>query len=162
MSIYLKYGSLKGDVTTAGFRGWIEVEGFSWGNSRKIETAARGAATREMSEPTISNLSVTKRWDGSSPDLMLESLSGRHEAEVMLKLTRTQADGVGTFLTLKFTDCALAGYQVAAHEGSSSMPSENLSINFTKIYCSYNPQDAQGRPAGNYRMGYDLLAMHKL
>ena len=74
MSIYMKFGHLKGDVTTKGFLGWIEVEAFSWGNSRKIGTAARGAATREMSEPTISNLSVTKRWDSSSPDIILEEL----------------------------------------------------------------------------------------
>ena len=105
---------------------------------------------------------ITKRWDSSSPDLMLESLSGRHEAEVTLKLTRTQVGGVDTFLTLKFTDCALAGYQLAAQEGGDNMPSENLSVNFTKIYCDYHLHDAQGRPGAHYHVGYDLLSMTKM
>ena len=162
MSIYMKYGYMKGDVTTKGFHDWIEVESFSWGNSRKIDTAARGASTREMSEPTVDNLSISKLWDRASPDLMLESLSGRHDTEVTLKFTRTQVGGVGTFLTLKFTDCALAAYHVNGSGAGNDAPQETLSVNFTKIYCSYTGHDAGGRPIGNYRMGYDLLAMHKL
>ena len=53
MALYMKYGSIKGAVTTDGFKDWIELNSFQWGASRHIGTAARGSTTREHSEPSL-------------------------------------------------------------------------------------------------------------
>ena len=57
MALYMKYGDIKGAVTTDGFKDWIELNSFQWGASRNIGTAARGATTREHSEPNLSEAS---------------------------------------------------------------------------------------------------------
>ncbi len=77
MPIYMKYGNIKGAVTTDGFKDWIECQSFSWGVGRAIGTAARGAYSREHSEPSLSEISVTKLGDVSSPKLFLDAVAGK-------------------------------------------------------------------------------------
>ena len=66
MALYLKYGDIKGPVTTKGFEGWIECESFGWHIDRNIGDAARGSTSREHSEPQIHEITVTKRTDIAS------------------------------------------------------------------------------------------------
>ena len=61
MAIYMKWDGIDGAVTTQGFEKWIELNSFQWGVGRAIGTAARGAATREASEPNVSEIVITKR-----------------------------------------------------------------------------------------------------
>ena len=75
MAIYMKYGSIKGRVTTEGFKDWIELNSFQWGASRHIGTAARGSTTREHSEPNLSEVAVTKLSDVASPKLFLDAVA---------------------------------------------------------------------------------------
>ena len=65
MAIYLKFGDVKGHVTTDGFKDWIECTSFHWGVSRHIGSAARHAHGREHSEPTLQEVTVTKHADAS-------------------------------------------------------------------------------------------------
>ena len=51
MAIYMKYGSIKGAVTTDGFKDWIELSSFQWGVGRSIGTAARGSTSRSTASP---------------------------------------------------------------------------------------------------------------
>ena len=55
MAIYMKWDGIDGAVTTKEFEKWIELDSFQFGVGRAIGTAARGAATREASEPSISD-----------------------------------------------------------------------------------------------------------
>src|SRR5690348_18124860 len=89
MAIYMKYGDIKGPVTTDGFKDWIELESFHWGSSRHIGTAARGSTSREHSEPTLAEVTVTKRTDLASPKLFLDSVAGKLDSKVEIKFTTT-------------------------------------------------------------------------
>ena len=59
MAIYMKYGSIKGAVTTQGFAGWMELDTFQWGAARLIGSAQGSQANRESSTPTIKASSMT-------------------------------------------------------------------------------------------------------
>ena len=72
----MKFGSIPGDVTTDGYKDWIELNSFQMGVGRAIGTAARGAATREASEPNISEIVITKRVDKSSTKLFMDAVAG--------------------------------------------------------------------------------------
>jgi len=39
MALYMKYGDIKGAVTTDGFKDWIELNSFQWGVGRAIGSA---------------------------------------------------------------------------------------------------------------------------
>lgn len=72
MAIYMKYPDVDGESTTAGFEKQIELQSFQFGIGRGI-ASARGTSTRESSEASVSEITVTKLSDGASLKLMEES-----------------------------------------------------------------------------------------
>lgn len=155
MAIYMKYGSIKGSVTTEGFKDWIELDTFQWGVGRAVGTAARGAYSREHSEPTISEITVTKRSDIASPKLLLDAVGGKLDNKVEIKFTTTTKGKVETFLAYKLENTGLSGYSMSS---GGDMPVEHLSLNFTKITETFTGFDPaiSGSPE---TVGYDLTQM---
>lgn len=153
--IYLKYGTIKGAVTTDGFKDWIELDSFHWGVGRAIGTAARGSTSREHSDPTLSEITVTKRTDVGSPKLFLDAVAGKLDSKVEIKFTTTAKGKVETYLTFKLENCGLSGYSLSS---GGDMPVESLSLNFTKITKTFSGLDPSlsGSPE---TVGYDLTQM---
>ena len=155
MALYMKYGDIKGAVTTDGFKDWIELNSFSWQASRHIGTAARGATTREHSEPNLSEVNVTKLTDVASPKLFLDAVAGKLDSKVTVKFTTTTKGKVETFLTYEMENTGLSQYQL--HSGGEA-PSESLSLNFTKITETFTGHDP-GISGSPETVGYDLSQM---
>ena len=89
MAIYMKFASINGAVTTEGYQKWIELDSFHWGVGRSLGTAARGHLSREHSEPTLSEITVTKRTDAASPKLFLDAVAGMLDNKVEIDFTTT-------------------------------------------------------------------------
>jgi type VI secretion system secreted protein Hcp len=155
MACYMKYGDIKGAVTTDGFKDWIELNSFQWGVGRSIGTAARGATSREHSEPNLSEITVTKLTDVASPKLFLDSVGGKLDNKVTIKFTTTTKGKVETFLTYELENTGLSGYSL--HSGGD-MPTESLSLNFTKITKTFSGMDP-GVSGSPETVGYDLTQM---
>jgi type VI secretion system secreted protein Hcp len=155
MAIYMKYASIKGPVTTDGFKDWIELNSFQWGVGRAIGTAARGSTSREHSEPSLSEITVTKQSDVATPKLFLDAVAGKLDNKVTIKFTTTTKGKIETFLTYELENTGLSGYSLSS---GGDMPTESLSLNFTKIsetFSGLNP-DISGSPE---TVGYDLTQM---
>ena len=88
MAIYMKFGDIPGDVTTQGFKDWIEMNSFQFGVSRGVSSGA-GGSTRESSSPSISEIVVTKYFDKSSAKLYQDSVAGSFDKKVQIKMTTT-------------------------------------------------------------------------
>ena len=73
MPIYMKFGSIPGDVTTDGYKDWIELNSFQYGVGRSVSSGA-GGNTRESSAPNISEIVVTKHFDKASAKLYQDFL----------------------------------------------------------------------------------------
>ncbi len=145
-------------LTTKGFEKWIEVNSFQFGVGRAIGTAARGAATREASEPSISEVVISKRLDKASTKLFQDATGGDLSATVKFKFTTTTKDKVETYLAYELTNCGLSGYSLSS---GGDAPQESLSLNFTKLMCTYTELDPKtaGTPD---TVGYDLTQMSKV
>jgi type VI secretion system secreted protein Hcp len=155
MAIYMKFGSVNGAVTTDGFKDWIELTSFQFGVGRAVGTAARGSTTRESSEPSISEVTVTKVMDTSSNKLFTDAVAGDFSTKVTIKLTTTTKNAVTTFLAYELTDCGLSGYSASS---GGDAPQESLSLNFTKIQISYTGLNAKTTGSPDV-VGYDLTQM---
>jgi type VI secretion system secreted protein Hcp len=155
MALYMKYGDIKGAVTTDGFKDWIELNSFQWGASRHIGTAARGATTREHSEPSLSEITVTKLSDVASPKLFLDSVAGKLDSKVMIKFTTTTKGKVETFLTYELENTGLSHYSMSS---GGEAPMESLSLNYTKITETFTGHDP-GISGSPETVGYDLSQM---
>jgi len=155
MALYMKYGDIKGPVTTDGFKDWIELNSFQWGATRHIGTAARGSTTREHSEPHLSEITVTKLTDVASPKLFLDAVAGKLDNKVTISFTTTTKAKVETFLKYELENCGLSHYQMSS---GGEDPMESLSLNYTKISETFTGHDP-GISGSPETVGYDLTQM---
>ena len=138
MALYMKYGSIDGSVTTEGFAKWIELNSFQWGTSRGVGTAARGALSRESTEPSISEAVITKLGDIASTKLLMESLNGLLNNKVVVKFTTTNKGNPVTFQTFEFTDTGVSSYSLSS---GGDLHSESLTLNFTEVMYTFSGMD---------------------
>ena len=155
MAIYMKFGSIKGQVTTEGFKDWIELNSFQFGVSRGVSSGA-GGATRESSAPSISEIVVSKYLDSSSAKLYQDSVAGAFDTKVKIKMTTTTKNKVETFLTYELSDCGVSSY---SQSSGGDTPMESLSLNFIKIMYTPTPLDKSGQIKKGDVVTYDLLEM---
>jgi type VI secretion system secreted protein Hcp len=152
VAIYMNWDGVPGDVTTQGFEKWIELTSFQWGVGRGIGSAMSGQASRESSIPSVSEIVVTKRMDGSSPGLWTDSVAGQLNTTVKIAFTTTSQGATTQFLNYELTNTGLSGYSLSS---GGDMPTESLSLNFTKVVWSFTGTDpsVSGTPV---TQGYDL------
>jgi type VI secretion system secreted protein Hcp len=152
MAIYMNWDGVPGDVTTSGFEKWIELNSFQWGIGRGIGSAMGGQASRESSIPSVSEVVVTKQMDSSSPGLWTDSVAGQLNTTVKIAFTTTSKGATEQFLLYELTNTGLSGYSLSS---GGDMPTESLSLNFTKVMWTYTGMDpsVSGSPT---TQGYDL------
>ncbi len=155
MAIYLKFGDVKGRVTTDGFKEWIECHSFQLGVGRGV-TSGAGGAQREGSHPSISDITVTKAFDDASSKLYQDGLAGTFNTKVDIKFTTTTKNKIDTFLHYELTDCGVSGYSMSS---GGDNPTESISLNFAKIMVNPSPLDVAGTPKAGAKVTYDLKTM---
>jgi type VI secretion system secreted protein Hcp len=151
----MKFGSIDGDVTTEGYKNWIELNSFQYGVGRAVSSGA-GGNTRESSAPNISEIVVTKYFDKASAKLYQDSVAGTFDTKVQVKMNTTTKNKTETFLTFDLTDCGVSSYSLSS---GGENPSESLSLNFLKIMVTPTPLDKSGQIKKGDVVSYDLLAM---
>ena len=87
MSIFMKYGSIVGEVTTPGLVGWIELNSFSWGasNSATNASSATGAAAGKVS---VGDITIGKVVDAATVQLIKMALTGAETDGVIIQFDK--------------------------------------------------------------------------
>jgi len=155
----MKYGAIKGSVTTDGFKDWIELNSFQWGVGRSVTSPSKGSDTREGSEPSVSEIVVTCRMGKHSPKMWQDAVGGDFSTEVTIDFTTTTKDKVESYLEYTFKECGLSGHSQSA--GSDDTPTESLSLNFATVTWKYTGRDSKiaGTPDV---VGWDLTQQKKI
>jgi len=158
MAIFLKYGTLKGEVSQETHKEWIEINSLQWGVGRGIGSGVGGGSLRESSAPSVSEITVTKVMDIASPLLLKESLGGK-AVEVKIEITQTDDSGKHvSFQKYVLTNTLISGYSISS---GGDRPSESLSFNFTKFDSEYMNIDDQFASKTTGHVVYDI-ALAKL
>jgi type VI secretion system secreted protein Hcp len=154
MAIYVKYGTLEGEVDAAGYEKWIEVQSFQWGVGRGIASAGSGGSSkREASAPSISEVTVSKTFDAFSPLALKQAIGGKGE-DVKIDLTRTDNSGKHVaFQKYILTECMMSGYSISS---GGDRPSESISLNFTKFDSEYIKIDQDFKATTTGHVIYDI------
>lgn len=153
MAIYVKYDGIEGDVTHESHKNWIDVSSLQFGVGRAISTPSGRAANRESSEPSISEITMTRELDKSSPKLFIEAVTGKVGRKVQIDFVSTGSPG-NIYLTYTLTDTMVSGYSVSAN--GNDRPTESISLNFAKIEMKYTPHDANHKAQAPIAAFYDL------
>ncbi len=153
MPIYLKMNDeLWGDATQQDHKNWMDIQSMHWNVSRNMNTQAGSAGNREASEPSVSEVTLTKVSDKSSTRLFQEGCTGNKGMNAVIHLVSTGSPGQ-TYLEYKLYNTLVAGYQVGS---GGDRPAETLTLNFTKMDVKYIPYDDKNTAGSPSIASYDL------
>ena len=152
MAIYLKMDGIEGSATHEQHKKWLTVDSVQWNVTRKINTTPGHTSNREASEPLVGEVLIVKQADGSSPKLFGEACTGKQGKKVMIDFVTTGSPG-DTYLQCTLNDVLISSYSISS---TGERPSENLSLNFTKLEMKYTPYDEGHKPGAPIVVSYDL------
>ena len=151
MAIYMEIEGIEGNVTEQGHAGQIEVDSLQFGVGRAISSAIGRSADRESSQPSMSEITVTKLMDISSPNLFVEACTGDAKT-VTIDFCKTGQE-VEAYMTYELENCLISGYSVSS---GGERPVETISLSFTKIEMTYIPTEETGELGDQVVVSYDM------
>jgi type VI secretion system secreted protein Hcp len=123
---FLKYGDIEGEATTDGYKGFIEIDAFSWGVSRDVDPADPG----KEGLPVIRSVQVLKQFDKASPLLIREVVSPRIGLKASITGVRP-GETVERFFLLELEGARVRSVSVDGSNGNER-PGEAVAIDFLR------------------------------
>ncbi|NYZ17600.1 type VI secretion system tube protein Hcp [Azospirillum sp. RWY-5-1] len=152
MAIYVKYEGIDGEATHQEHKKWLDVGSLQWGVGRAISTPSGSTANREASEPSVSEVTITKLMDSSSPKFFTEACTGAIGKTVKIDLVTTGSPGT-TYATYTLTNALVSAYSMSS---GGDRPSESISISFTKLEFKFTPYDDKNKAGTPTTVSYDI------
>lgn len=135
--ILLKFATaINGDSVVAGHEKWITISSLQMGVGRAISVSG-GGADRETSNPSFSEVTLTKSTDIASADLFMQAVCGKSlgKAELHFLQTGGADKKQQVYLKIELTDAIVSSYSASS---GGDRPSESFSLNFTQISYQYD------------------------
>jgi type VI secretion system secreted protein Hcp len=151
----LKIDGIEGESKQTGLENQIEVMSWSWGENNG--GSAAGGGGQGAGKVNMQDFNFTMQMCKASPKIVKACATGDHIKEVLLTCRRAGKEA-RPYLEIKFTDCLISSYQTSGAAGSSEIPTDNVSLNFSKIEFKYSPQKEDGTLGTAIPVGYDLKA----
>src|ERR1043166_1287332 len=139
---FLKIDGIDGESADKAHEKWIEIDGFSWSANQPVSSAS-GTGARTAERVTISDVSITKIIDSSSPHLMLSCCNGKHFPNVKREICEA-SENKHRYLLVEMEDVILASYTPSGFKGGDKV-GESVGLNFGKIKWEYTPLGQIGR-----------------
>ena len=155
---FLKLDGIDGESTDSAHKGEIDIESWSWGVSNSGSTSGGGGGAGKA---TFQDFHFVSRISKASPALFLACASGSHIKEGLLSGRRGSAKSKGIdFLKYKLRDVLVTS--VLQSDTESELPTEQFSLNFSKVDISYTPQSPSGKLEPTINVGWDVKTNKKL
>lgn len=164
MSIYMQIQGIDGNVTAQGLEKYIELESFDFQVKRKMNTQPGAVSDREGSKPSLSEVTVTKRVDKTTPLLFGEATVGATKPQVVIKFVNTGST-LQDYLVVTLSNVLVSGYALSdsvpapGEDGvlpQKAKPYETITFNYDKIEVKYTPYDEKHKAGSPIPAGYDL------
>jgi type VI secretion system secreted protein Hcp len=150
---HLKIGSIEGESTAAKHTNQIELLSWSWGASNPTNIAGSGMSAGKVS---LSDLSITKQVDKSSPKLLELCVTGKHVDEATLYCSKqTGQKTPDDFLTIKLKEVYVSGFQAGGSSGED-VGTESVKFTYGSINYDYKLQKPDGTLVDAGKVEYDL------
>ncbi|MDD2659030.1 MAG: type VI secretion system tube protein Hcp [Methylococcales bacterium] len=153
--ILLKFEpELKGDSIIDGHEGWINLNSFQFGLGRGISVAGAGI-DRETSNPSFSEITLSKAMDVASVFLMMEAACGKSLTKATFHWIQTSGtDKKGQhYLEVILENPILSAYSISS---GGDRPSETFSISYNAITVQYNQFEKGGTEKAGESKGWDV------
>jgi type VI secretion system secreted protein Hcp len=157
---FLKLDGIDGESKDSTFTKNIELMSWSWGetNSANFEKGSGGGAGKVA----MQDFHFVMPMNNATPTIAQNCAGGTHIAFAELSC-RKAGDTPQVFMKIKLTDVLVSSYQTGGSAYGDVVPTDQVSLNFSKIEYSYGKQDAKGKVASlDQKAGYDLKANKKV
>ena len=149
---YLQITGVPGESKNAKHKDWIDVFGWSFGESNPGTLGAGGGAG--AGKVQMQDFHFTTRMSKASPKLFLACANGQHMKEA--KLVGVHAGAMQQeYLTWTFSDVLVSSYQTNGSEGADDVM-DSVSLAFSKVRVEYKLQKADGSLDKAISAGWDL------
>jgi type VI secretion system secreted protein Hcp len=149
---FLKIDGMDGESQDKTHKGDIQLDSFSWGATNAGTMAAGGGGG--AGKVVFQDFSFVMKSNKASPKLMLACANGEHIKKAVLTLRKAGKEQQ-EYLKYSFSDLLVSSFQIG---GTEVIPTEHVSINFTKVEMEYKEQKADGTLGGAVKAGYDVKA----
>ncbi len=149
VDFYLKLDSIQGEAADANHKDEIQLLSFSWGGSQVTSVAGTGGSG--AGKVDLSELSIMKHMDKSSPALFKAIVSGTHIKTGVLSAVKAGAGGK-PFLKISLGELFVTSLQNSA---SNEVPTESVSFSYNTIKYEYSTQNEQGILTAVGAVSYD-------
>ena len=155
---FLKVDGIDSESTDDKHKGWIEIMSFSVGVSQATSGSASSGGARSAERADMSDFSVVKAIDKSSPKLKLACFKGDHIKSVTLEICRNTGDKT-KYLEYKMSDVLVTGVQIGGSaQGDEVLPVETVTFNPGKVEFTYTATDQKtGKASGDVKMHWSVV-----
>jgi len=151
--ILLKFKTeIKGNCQEKDHKDWIVIDSWGFSSGRSISIGN----DREPSVGHVSEITLNKTTDIASPNLFIESVSGKSLDEATLRIIQTSGSSTGKnepYVEFTLTAPIISNYAIS---GSGDRPTETFLISFTAIKYKYK-HFVDGKATAELEKSYNLL-----
>jgi type VI secretion system secreted protein Hcp len=152
---FLKIDGIEGEATDHKHKAEIDIESFSWG-AVQSGSAERGGGMG-AGKVNYHDFNFVMKINKASPLLFLACSTGQHIKSATLTCRKAGKEQQ-EFLKVVFSDLLVSSYQTSASAHADVLPTDQISLNFSKLEMEYKEQKADGTLAGAIKKSYDIKA----
>jgi type VI secretion system secreted protein Hcp len=150
----MKLGDIKGEATDADHKDWILIESMSSPIFRSIPEGAKDQQ-RTKGDTTLGDVVAVRQLDKSSTKLQEACANGTFFKDVEIHFCTTVKNKQEPYLKYKLADVIVSSYSIHANSSGSPLPSEQLTMGYTKadwVYVTVDPKtgDKKGEVPAKY------------
>lgn len=156
---FLKLKAIEGESKDSTHKNEIDLESFSWGETQTGSHSFGGGGG--AGKVQMQDFHFVMKANKASPKLFLACATGEHIPQGVL--TCRKAGGKQQdFLVVTMSDLLVSSYQTSGSSHGSEVPTDQVSLNFSKIEFKYLLQDEKGNVGNPVITGYDVKQNKKL
>lgn len=156
---FLKIEGVDGESTDDKHKGEIDLESWSWGESQGGSHSSGGGGG--AGKVSMQDFHFVMKVNKASAKLLLGCATGEHFKSAVLTCRKAGKDQQ-EFLKIKLSDLLISSYQTGGSGHGDVVPTDQCSLNFSKIEYEYKPQKADGSLDTPVKAGYDVKANKKV
>jgi type VI secretion system secreted protein Hcp len=132
--------------------GEMDILAWSWGMSQSASTHFGSGGG--SGKANVQDLSLTKRIDKASPNLIKFCCTGKHFKEAILTV-RKAGDTPVEYFVIKMSDVIVSSVSTGG-SGGSDVLTENVSLNFSTFEVIFTEQDKKGNATTSIPAGFNI------
>ena len=152
--MFLKLEGIEGESPDEAHKTQIQILSFSWGVSNSGSGGVGSGSG--VGKASLSDVSVMKLVDKSSPNLFINCCTGKHISKATIYV-RKAGEKPQEYETITMDEVLISSFQQSASDGGG-LPTESVSLNFSKIKFEYKAQKADGTLDAAIPKTYDVKA----